>query len=313
MTRTIAFALLLVLAVCSPVAAAPAEVVAEPGTNWVGRNADGSLQAFAVHEGRLVTWWQENGAFAPPAVLSAPGPVAPAVSVVSTQDGTLRVFARRADTGEIVTIAQNDRFGGFPQTWDSLGVQAGSPVAALRSDGRVRVVARNAHGGVSALVLGDGGWVDLGGTGVRDGLAVSGDEIFAHAVENGVGKIKHWTADGIADVDGPEPAGPPALSNGKLYYRLADGTVVRLSDGVTENLGGAGEGSVTVVAGTLIANRAEGLGLTRLDAPGWSEIGPRGRPAAAVDANGALQVFSLADDGTLRVTGIVHETIPATR
>ncbi|MFB9691379.1 PIG-L family deacetylase [Amycolatopsis plumensis] len=233
---------------------------ASTGTTWASRNEDGTVQAFAVEGGQLVTWWQNSdGSFAAPTVLTSPGPLAPGISVARNEDGRLQCFALRTDTNEVVTTWQVSANGEFNAQWTSLGnpnadagdpAQVGLPIVSLMPGGRLQVFIKNAGGGVSSKVQSypNAGfrtnWVDLGGgSGVQDGLAVTVGNtgmvsLFAYAVQSGVGRIKYWRARRAdvetgaqvfelqPDLPGMEPAGPPraASSNDghvEVYYRLA--------------------------------------------------------------------------------------------
>lgn len=236
------------------------------GTSWVGRNADGRLQAFAVRSGELVTWQQQkNGSWTGPASVSnAGGALLPSVSVVSDGRGLMHVFARRLDNHSIVTIAQVAPNGGWAKDWLSLGnpnlpasslqpSQVGVPAAATTGSGRLVIFVKNGGGGVSAKEQttpgGDwrGAWTDLGGADVQDGLcAITTDdgriELFASARY----KVLHWsqphpdqpfTPD--ATFPSKEPSGPPVAAkgaNGRLFvfYRAGGmGAVVACSQDAT--------------------------------------------------------------------------------
>ncbi|MCP2258114.1 GlcNAc-PI de-N-acetylase [Streptoalloteichus tenebrarius] len=223
------------------------------GHSWVGRNADGRLQAFAVLGLGVLSWRQrEDGRWdAPSALPDAGGPLAPWLSTATGQDGRLRVFGRRLDTHEIVTLAQSEPNGAWAPTWTSLGnpnAQTGQtqqrdigvPTAFTDADGRVTVVVRNGGGGVSARVLEERDrwleWDDLGGSDVQDGLAAAVDrdgraQVFGHTR----GGIAHWAQQRRGERmrlrpklgDGPVPAGPPAVArrqDGRLavVYQAAD-------------------------------------------------------------------------------------------
>lgn len=227
------------------------------GTNWVGTNADGRLQAFAVEGADLLTWWQNtSGGWSGPQDLGNPGgQLAAGVSVGTNADGRLEVFALRMDTFAVVTVSQtaiNAGFGG----WDTLGnpnatsgdpTQIGQPVVASNADGTMQVFVKNGGGGVSVTKQsspnnGFGGWTDLGGGGgIQDGLAAIDDsnnriELFAYNITNGIGSISHWyqaTQNGPFQVDSSfatiEPASPPTAAlnqDGRIdvFYRLATDT-----------------------------------------------------------------------------------------
>ncbi|RLK62353.1 PIG-L family deacetylase [Actinokineospora cianjurensis] len=229
------------------------------GTTWVGQNNDGRLQAFAVEGGKLVTWYQRaSGAINRGEVLPTPWPLVPGVTVGRNADRRLQVFARRADTNEIVSTWQTAVDAGFSTTWVSLGnpnagsddaFQVGAPVVATGFDGLLRVAVKNGGGGVSvntqqAPSSGFGtAWDDIQGAGAQDPVAVQVDReggvnVFAYAIEDGVGHIRHWHAPYDAGTHttgaftqepylaGYEPAGPPVAVHNKdgrldVFYRLA--------------------------------------------------------------------------------------------
>ncbi|RKT55951.1 PIG-L family deacetylase [Saccharothrix australiensis] len=218
------------------------------GTTWAGRNRDGRLQAFAVQGGRLATWWQSAGGWSS-TTLATPGPLAPGVSVEQDRDGRLHVFARRLDTHEVITLAQQAPDAGFGD-WRGLGspntgaaaAQVGTPVAKRGADGVLRVFVKNGGGGLSVRT--PDGWQDAGGTGLQDGLAVGvdragGTDVFGFAVVDGVGRVRHWSAGpGGAfalrpDLAGFEPSGPPSVAlneDGRqdVFYRLAGDRAARV-------------------------------------------------------------------------------------
>ncbi|WP_018685466.1 PIG-L family deacetylase [Actinokineospora enzanensis] len=223
------------------------------GTTWVGANNDGRLEAFAVLSGRLVTWYQRSdGEFGRGEVLSTPWPLLPGVSVGRNADRRLQVFARRADTFEIVTTWQVAVDGVFSTQWASLGnpnagmdseAQVGIPVTVLGPDGLQRVAVRNGGGGVSLIsqqVPNGGwntGWADLGGAGVQDPVALAVDRdnginLFAYSIDSSRGVNLRWRAapgQGFAaqpNLAGDEPGGPPTVAHNEdgrldVFYRLA--------------------------------------------------------------------------------------------
>ncbi|PPK63744.1 PIG-L family deacetylase [Actinokineospora auranticolor] len=224
------------------------------GTTWVGANNDGRLEAFAVLSGRLVTWYQgANGEFGKGEVLTTPWPLLPGVTVNRNADRRLQVFARRADTHDIVTTWQVAVDGVFSTQWGTLGnpnvspdqvAQLGAPVSVLGPDGLLRVAVRNGGGGVSVISQHtpngqwDTAWDDLeGGPYVQDPVAIAVDrdngvDVFAYTIDGSVGGIRHWRAapgQGFTEqpkLAGYEPAGPPSVVHNKdgrldVFYRLA--------------------------------------------------------------------------------------------
>ncbi|MEU4399788.1 PIG-L family deacetylase [Micromonospora orduensis] len=226
------------------------------GADWVGYNADGRLQVFAVRAGRVVTWWQtDDWSWSQPKVLGT-GPIAPGLSVGYDTDGRMEVFARRLSDHALVVIWQKSPSGPWASSWSSLGnhnagqpnaAQMGVPTVVRHADGRLCVLVKNGGGGVSCRSQTAAGgswgpWTDLGGTDVQDGLtAVVGPsgriEVFA-ATTTG---IAHWYQ---TAVNGPfklhtsmpgQPAGSPPTAllqpDGRLLlaYRQAGGTGVVLT------------------------------------------------------------------------------------
>src|SRR5262249_41893141 len=94
------------------------------GTAWAALDSGGRAQAFLVQAGELLTWWQRPDGWAGAASLGdAGGMLAASVSVVRGGDGRLRVFARRLDEDQIVTITQTAAGDprAWPAQWESLG------------------------------------------------------------------------------------------------------------------------------------------------------------------------------------------------
>jgi LmbE family N-acetylglucosaminyl deacetylase len=187
------------------------------GTGWAALDSNGRVQAFLVQAGELLTWWQTADGWAGPVSLGdAGGMLAASVSVVRGADGRLRVFARRLDETQIVTLTQTVAGDprSWPAGWESLGspnqneslslqTELGAPVAAATPAGVV-VFARNAAGGVSAH--GPDGWTKLGGSDVQDGLA-------ACAVDGGGVKLFAPTREHVLSWDWPRPE--PAVVDSK--------------------------------------------------------------------------------------------------
>ncbi|MDQ0305890.1 LmbE family N-acetylglucosaminyl deacetylase [Kitasatospora herbaricolor] len=228
------------------------------GTNWVGRNQDGTLQAFSVQGGGLLSWSESpDGTWSGPNWTTDPGfALAPGVSVTRNADGRLLVSALRIETGEITTLSQASPNGGWEDHWVSLGRPStasgptGQPVTAANKDGRVQIFVKNATGGVSTIGQTTPGgtfssWstVDTG-TGVQDGLAAATDsagriQLFAYSYTNPqftgtptvTGSILNWRQDAQNSTAFTrqafafrEPAGPPTVAknaDGRLdvFYR----------------------------------------------------------------------------------------------
>ncbi|MGW4895884.1 PIG-L family deacetylase [Kitasatospora sp. NPDC004240] len=264
-------------------------VVEEPYPQWPSRQymrnqrstqavtADrtGALHAFAVEGGSLYEW-VENGSkvWQGPIWQGRPGgPLAAGVTVARNQDGRLEVFGQRADTGVIVSYAQNT-LGGW--TWNSLGspntvlgpddkltnpaLQVSMPVVASNGDGRLQLFVRNGGGGISSAwqQTPNGGWTDwadLQKSGVQGAPAAFTTqdgriELFAVTVADANSAVLHWyqpTPNGALVLDPNFPYVSPAsgISVGmdpdgrlELFYRqiaLAD-KEGNLADSYTMNL-----------------------------------------------------------------------------
>lgn len=229
------------------------------GTNWVGRNQNGTLQAFSVQGGRLLSWSESSeGVWSRPSWTGDPDiMLAPGVSVTRNADGRLLVSALSLETGEIVTLSQisaNSREWG--DRWTSLGRPSaqsgpiGQPVTAINSDGRIQVFVKNSTGGVSttAQIIPNGPFSDWStvdtGTGVQDGLAAATDssgriQLFAYSYTNtlserlptATGSILNWRQNAPGSTTFTkqpfpfrEPSGPPTVAkneDGRLdvFYR----------------------------------------------------------------------------------------------
>ncbi|WP_406277802.1 PIG-L family deacetylase [Embleya sp. NBC_00896] len=176
------------------------------GSNWIGRNTDGGLQAFAVVGEKVLTWRQSaNGTWSAAQQLPSPGgPLAPGLSVGNNPDGRLQVVGRRLDNDAIMTIHQTAVNGNFAASWSNFGnpndlvdttkrTQVGTPLMVRNADGLLQIFVKNGAGRVGTVYQSnpsngawDLGWKDIGGLGVQDGLS---------AVVNGVGRIElfGWT------------------------------------------------------------------------------------------------------------------------
>ena len=222
------------------------------GTSWMGRNADGRLQFFAVRGGTACTWWQTtSGSWAGPLALpSAGGALAAHLAVASNADGRIELLARRLTDHHFVHLWQTSPNSGFTNSWGDFGnpgtvtpEQAGCPAVAANGDGRLQMFVKNGGGGVSTVyqtVVNGGwsGWVDLGGTDVDDGLAAITNPAGCIEVVGGTTTgILHWYQ-GVPNqgftldttFPAPAPASPPhalLASDGTavVAYRTASGGV----------------------------------------------------------------------------------------
>ncbi|MDQ0794560.1 PIG-L family deacetylase [Streptomyces sp. B1I3] len=228
----------------------PRTVVAtEPG---------GRLAAYAVVGLRVVRWRETeagSGIWGPAHDLGG-GPLAPVLGSATAGNGRLLLFGLRfaalAGHGgdnerEIVVLEQSTPDGGF-LSWRGLGTPSpgrdegrriGVPVAVTAPDHRVHLFVRNAEKGLSTRVREVtgrwGGWRDMGGGEVQDGLtAVVDGAGRVHVFGAGHHAVHHWTQD-TTETDltartrltgAPVPAdGPAALPSPdgsvELYYRAA--------------------------------------------------------------------------------------------
>lgn len=269
------------------------------GTGWAALDSNGRVQAFLVQAGELLTWWQTADGWAGPVSLGdAGGMLAASVSVVRGADGRLRVFARRLDETQIVTITQTAAGDprSWPAGWESLGspnqdeslslqTELGAPVSALTPDGVV-VFVRNAAGGVSAH--GKNGWTKLGGSDVQDGLA-------ACAVGGGV-KLFAPTREHILSWDWPRPE--PAVIDAKgprlvVACRADDPQVFVKRPGVATP-----ENALVVSADPRVSTIAQTGRDGEVDLAG---TGILDTPVALRDAGGRIVLLGEGSDGRLMV------------
>ncbi|CAM5528973.1 putative protein OS=Streptomyces tendae OX=1932 GN=GUR47_31885 PE=4 SV=1 [Streptomyces tendae] len=227
---------------------------------------------------------------------------------------------------------------GNPHPQKDRAARLGAPLAAVSTTGRVHVLVPNAGGGLMLRREGPSGkwdaWLDLKGSGVRDGFAAavhpSGRiEVFAGNSEH----VMRWSQ---AETDGDfgrEPNIPLRVAPGtasvletapgrSTYYWADEDTgqmVAHRPGGWVIPLGGASTGERiavlrTVLDGydcTVLAHRGldgeimvaacgtenEGAGLW------WSPAGgpSAGAPALALDAHGRVVLALISPDGRLRV------------
>ncbi|AXI78753.1 PIG-L family deacetylase [Peterkaempfera bronchialis] len=324
---------------------------------WAAFDTDGRLTVFAVRGCRLVMWREEapgSGRFPPPADLGG-APLAPSVGAVLQPDGCWLVFAERfsgldadndGDTRETVLLEQRAPDGPF-HAWRGLGNprpqpvrgrRTGPPTAVRTPDGRVHLLVRNADKGLSTRVRSPGGswggWTELGGAEVQEGLAAVVDpggllQLFAAGRDG----VHHWAQQspgGPVRASGPTglpaPGTPPAAALApdgtvRVAYRLPltaefavyawDGGPARRED---PGLSPGGHGPVALVPaadGLLLAarNRGGGLGAALLrpgteTAARWQSLGGvlASHPAAATDPWGRSVLVCFGLDGRLRIS-----------
>ncbi len=221
--------------------------------------SDGRLTAYGVLGLRAVRWRENapgSGVWDAPDDLGG-GPLAPVLGSAVTADGRHMLFGLRfaalgghgsENEREIVVLEQRSPGGPF-RAWRGLGNPAtgrdhgrriGVPVAVTAPDGRVHLFVRNAEKGLSTRVRDAGtgrwgGWRDLGGGEVQDGLTAVADAAGrVHVYAAGHHAVHHWTQDAPGGevtarpqlADGPVPSHAPAAvpapdGSVDLYYRAA--------------------------------------------------------------------------------------------
>lgn len=329
------------------------------------RGKDGRLTAYAPVAGGVARWTEERPGgprWTGPRLIEVPGLTA--LTVTQGADGYVHVVGLlglrgrqggdRPDgdgDGDVDVVHATQFQTGRPLTaWHSLGTphpkdrrkaqRTGAPAAAVDSSGAVHVFVRNAGRGVSARRQDTkgkwGGWTDLKGTDVLDGLSATATadgrvELLAPA---GRGALRwHQPETGAAyeraeDIPArPEAGSASALATGRdtvtHYWRDAEGRgVLAWRPGADEaaTLGGeTGTGPVaalrTTVDGhdcTVLAHRDAKSGRlavaahpTENEAAGvwWTPSGEAGtgRPALALDGLGLVVLAVLVPDGGLLV------------
>lgn len=256
---------------------------------------DGRLEAFSVLGTRAVRWQESapgSGRWSDPQDLGG-GPLAPALAAVQDSTGRRLLFALRfsslqgqggRNAREVVLLEQGSPEGPFrawtglgnPERTEDHGRRIGCPVATATPDGRVHLFVRSAAKGVWTRVREPdgtwGGWRDLGGDEVQDGLAVvldGGARI--HVFAAGRDTVHHWTQSApgqpmaLQPVRGlPQPGEPPSTAlapdgsltvayrrpvTGELVLRTVDGSTSRNSVLTPAQLSGyGGYADVTVGA-----------------------------------------------------------------
>jgi LmbE family N-acetylglucosaminyl deacetylase len=180
---------------------------------------DGRLVVHSVLGTRCVRWTETaagSGRWGEPEDLGG-GPLAPALSGVTTSDGGWLLFALRftgldrtteGNTREIVMLQAPPASAGAPTSlaWESLGNpeseplrgrRVGPPTVIAGRDGRVHLFVRNASKGLSTRVRDTSGnwsdWRQLAGGPVQEGLTAALDQRgCVHVFASGFSSIHHW-------------------------------------------------------------------------------------------------------------------------
>ncbi|MFG3246386.1 hypothetical protein [Streptomyces sp. NPDC048187] len=321
---------------------------------WLVLGKDGRLTAYARSRAGLLRWTETRPGgphWSEPDFI--PVPDLTHLSVAQGADTYVHFLGRRVRKGDADLPAVDVVHAIQYQTsrpvteWRSLGnphpqkeraARLGAPLAAVSTTGRVHVLVPNAGGGLMLRREGPSGkwdaWVDLKGSGVRDGFAAavhpSGRiEVFAGNSEH----VMRWSQ---AETDGdfgrepniplrvaPGTASVLETASGRSTYYWADEDTGQLvahrPGGWVIPLGGASTGERIAVLRTalegydctVLAHRGldgeimvaacgtenEGAGLW------WSPAGgpSAGAPALALDAHGRVVLALISPDGRLRV------------
>lgn len=313
-----------------------------PGARTVlATEPGGRLAAYAVVGLRVVRWLEtDGGAWGPPSDLGG-GPLAPVLGSATASGGRLLLFGLRfAALGghggdnerEIVMLEQGAPDGGFlawrglgtPSPGRSEGRRIGVPVAVTAPDGRVHLFVRNAEKGLSTRVRKAdrvwGGWRDMGGGEIQDGLSAVVDgagRVHVHAA--GHHAVHHWTQDApgaeltartqidAGPVPGDAPAALPAADGSvDLFYRgRARAVTTAVRRGVAADLTGFdGYGELTAAGPALLGRTVEGLIQLRTG----TRLAVRSEGPAALDG----PALRLGDDGRPVVVGLGPDALPWT-
>ncbi|MBQ0950119.1 hypothetical protein [Streptomyces sp. RK76] len=321
---------------------------------WLVLGKDGRLTAYARSRAGLLRWTETRPGgphWSEPDLI--PVPDLTDLSVTQGADTYVHFLGRRARGGDgappTVDVVHAIQYQtARPVTeWRSLGnphpqqekaARLGAPVAAVSSTGRVHVIVRNAGGGLMLRREGPSGrwdrWLDLKGSGVRDGFATtvhsSGRiEVLADSSQHA---MRWWQSEADGDF-GREPNIPLRITPGtaSLLETAPDRSTFYWADGDTGQivahrlggwvipLGGASTGDRIAVLRavldgydcTVLAHRGldgevmvaacgtenEGAGVWWAPAGGPSA----GAPALALDGHGRIVLALIGPDGTLRV------------
>ncbi|MFD4261650.1 hypothetical protein ACFWR9_29490 [Streptomyces sp. NPDC058534] len=319
---------------------------------WLVLGKDGRLTAYARTRTGLLRWTETRSGgphWSEPQLI--PVPDLTHLSVVQGADTYVHFVGRRArvaDGAPVVDIVHAIQYQtARPVTeWRSLGnphkerekaARFGAPVAAVSATGRVHVLARNAGGGLMLRREAPSGkwesWLDLKGSGVRDGFAAT-----AHAsgrIEVLAGNTQHAMRWLQADADGDferESNIPLRVAPGTaaLLETAPDRSTYYWSDEDSGQLVAHRPGGWVIPLGVSTADRVavlravlDGYDCTVLAHRGldgyvmfavcgtenegaglwWAPTGERseGAPALALDGHGRVVLALIGPDGALRV------------
>ncbi|MFE1321473.1 PIG-L family deacetylase [Kitasatospora phosalacinea] len=221
----------------------------EPTTDWLVRDADGRLAAFAVLAGRVVGWRERTagrGDWTGPEPVDegrGRGWMLPVVSALRGPDGRLHLVGLRrtedaaGDAVLDVVHAVRERGAESFGAWESVGNpdaagrqeqrEIGVPAAAVDGEGRLHVLVRNFAQSLSLRVRGADGswgeWAELGGTTVQDGpSAYTGRDGLVRVFVPDKHSTRSWTQQGPGGAFGSSSAVPTG--------QVASGRVTALED-----------------------------------------------------------------------------------
>jgi LmbE family N-acetylglucosaminyl deacetylase len=243
------------------------------GASWVVRGRGGTLNVFAVLGGRLWCWSRDGGEWTNAQTIGTATNLVSSVSAVADGGKRLHVFVRTLNHS-ILTIA-NAPDGSWRGDFRDLGspnppsgpndlgpTQIGVPLGIVIGSGLPAVVVKNAGGGLSSKIDWNGGWTDLGGFDVQDGLtATTSSDGHVELYASTRFKILRWSQ---ARFDQPfvldtlaadKPLSMPALARTTkgvaIAYRTANGEIAVLMPGASAPLvvpGACGPGDPALIA-----------------------------------------------------------------
>jgi ligand-binding sensor domain-containing protein/signal transduction histidine kinase len=205
----------MVAGLCATQLAASAQTIDDSriGQLAVGRNADGHLEIFKVDSsGELRHRWQKEAGGDWSTWSSLGGSFFAGLSVVTTADGTLEVFAVERASHALKCVRQAASAQGWG-AWTSLGERIRAPATVGQNlDGRLEVFAVEAEGSrvrhiwQTNLDGGWSGWEDLGGN-LEPGLVVgrntdgrleifgveAGNQTLTHCCQTVPNGDTHWS------------------------------------------------------------------------------------------------------------------------
>lgn len=257
------------------------------GRQWLARNRDGRLEAFALGVDGS-TWhtlqsapnsgwtaWQAMG-----------GVQASDAAVAMNQDGRLEAFAL-TPTGHLAHAWQTGP-GGPWSAWYSLGeALTGQPYVARNADGRLEVFGRAGNGNIlhiwqTAPGRDWSGWGSLGG-------AAAGSPVVG---TNADGRLQMFYRNAFGSVESTWQLAP----NGNWGGLAGMGGAIQGDPAIAQNADGRMELFARGAQGDLVH---DWQGARNGNWAGWNSLGEAlaGDPTTGTNADGRLQVFARAAGG----------------